>query len=252
MNYILSICFTDLKVTIVNTVIIFFILVGIYTGYKRGFLETAVRFAGLVFALLVSFLFKNPISVVLYTYLPFFRLGGIFKGISVVNILIYELIAFILVFSVLMILIKLICKITGLVDRILSFLFLLELPNRILGAILGFFESIIILFFVCFGFKFGCRLFNYEVKESLVDYVIKIPVLNDVFGDTLDALGEISSIVKEYDNVSDKNEYNYMAMDILLKYDIVTIDNMKTLVNSNKIKISNFDKLVEEYGDIDD
>ena len=252
MNYLLSIDFTDLRVTIVNTVIIFFLLVGIYTGYKRGFLETGVRFAGMIFALLGAFLFKNPISVILYTYLPFFKFGGIFKGVSVLNILIYELIAFILVFSVLMIVIKLICKITGLVDRILSFLFLLELPNRILGAVIGFLESFILLFFVCFGFKFGCKLFDFEVKESLADYVVKVPILNDIFGDTLDALSEISGIVKEYDGTNSKDEYNYMAMDILLKYDIITTSNASVLVESNKIKINNFDELIKEYGDMDD
>ena len=68
----------------------------------------------------------------------------------------------------------------------------------------------------------------------------------------MDALSEISGIVKEYDGTNSKDEYNYIAIDILLKYDIITISNASVLVESNKIKINNFDELIKEYGDMDD
>ena len=249
MMYLLNIDFADIKVTIVNTVIIFFVLIGIYSGYKKGFLESSVRFLGTLVAIVGAYLFKNPISVYLYTHLPFFKIGGIFKGVTVLNILIYELIAFILLFSLLMICIKIACKLTGLIDRVLSWIFLFGLPNKVLGAVVGFLESVIILFFVCFGFKFVCNFMNVEYKESLADYVVEIPVLNNIFGDTLNVFDEISLIAKDYDSINSKDEYNYMALDILLKYEVISIDNTKVLIENKKINIPNVQDLLEKYGD---
>ena len=115
--------FSDPTVVIANIAIILFVVLGIYSGFKKGFLESSIRFLGSVFALIGAYLFKNPLSVFLYTHLPFFKLGGVLKGVTVINIIIYELIAFLILFLFLMLLIKVICKLTGVVDRILSFVF---------------------------------------------------------------------------------------------------------------------------------
>ena len=45
----------------------------------------------------------------------------------------------------------------------------------------------------------------------------------------------------------DKKEYNYKAMEILLKKKIVTPDTVKILVDQNKIDINNVNSLIEKY-----
>ena len=110
MEFLLNLSFESLDVSIVNIVIIAFIFLSTYLGFKNGFLDSSIRFVGVIIAFVGSYIFKNPLSVFMYTHLPFFKIGGIFEGVSVINILIYEFIAFILVFIVLMLLFKLICK----------------------------------------------------------------------------------------------------------------------------------------------
>lgn len=237
MEVLLNLDFTNPKSAIFNIGIILFIGLGIISGYKHGFLESSVRFLGTIAALVGAFILKNPISVFLYKHFPFFKFAGLFKGVSVINILVYEVIAFLLVFSILMIAIKIICKVTGLVDRLLSFIFLLGIPNKILGAIIGFLQSIITIYFVVYIFKFGCNLFGYQLQPSLADDIINIPVLKDTCSPVLKAFDEISGLAHSYKNTSNKEEYNAKSLDILLKYEVITKENASYLVKHDKIKV---------------
>ncbi len=233
----LSLVFNNVGSAIVNVILLVLLAAGIYSGYKKGFLESSVRFIGIDIAIIGAYMFKNPISVFLYTHLPFFEMNGVFKGISILNVIVYELIAFILLFVLIMLVIKIVCKLTGLVDRLLSFILLFGLPNKILGAIVGFVETIIILFFVSFGVKFACNFNNINLPESLMDDIVNMPVLKNTFGDTLSSLDEITSLAKKYEDQQDKDEFSREAVDILLKYDIITEENLQILIDSGKITI---------------
>ena len=85
-------------------------------------------------------------------------------------------------------------------------IFFIGIPNKILGAILGFVEGIVILYFVIAVFKIGTNLLGYEMEPSLADVVVETPILKHVFGATLDSLGEITTMAKEYEYTKDKLE----------------------------------------------
>lgn len=233
----LSLVFNNIGSIVVNVILLVLLGAGIYSGYKKGFLESSIRFLGTVVAFVGAYMFKNPISVFLYTHFPFFNFNGVFKGISVLNVLVYELIAFILLFVLIMIAIKIVCKLTGLVDRLLSFILLFGLPNKILGAIVGFIESVIILYFVSFGVKFVCNFNNINLPESLMDDIVNMPVLNNTFGGALSSLDEITSLAKKYEDQQDKDEFSREAIDVLLKYDVITEENLQILIDSGKIVV---------------
>lgn len=232
---LLSLDFSNPVSIVLNVIILFILLVGVWSGYKKGFLESSIRFIGTVLAIIGAYLFKNPISVFLYTHLPFFKFDGLFKGVSVLNVIIYEVIAFVLLFSLLMLVIKIVCKITGLVDRLLSFILLFGLPNKILGAIVGFIEYIIILYFLVFGLKVGTNFLGYELKPSLADDIAELPILKNTFGDSLNSLDEITSLARDYEDTQNKDEFNQKAIDILLKYNVITKENLQILIDNGKI-----------------
>ena len=237
--------FSDWKVAVVNIVIILFLTGGIIEGYKKGFLESTIKFIGTIVALVGAYMFKNPVSVFLYTHLPFFKFGGVFKGVSVLNILIYEFIAFALVFLVILVILKIIYDATGLVNKLFSVVAFLGLPNKILGAIVGFIESLIALYFISFIFIFICNFFGFGMKESLVDTVVDIPVLKETFGPSLNSINDIGVLAKDYKDVQDKDEFNYKSLEILLKYDVITKENAKKLIDSKKLVIPNSEELVK-------
>lgn len=231
--------FSDPKVAIVNIVILLIIVSETYVGFKKGFLESTIKLIGFIVAIVGAYLLKNPLSIFMYTHLPFFKFGGLFKGVSALNIMVYELIAFILVFIVLKLVINIIAKLTGMVERLLSIIFFIGIPSKILGALVGFCKSIIILYFAIFVFKFCCNFMNFEVKESLADDIVEIPVLKNVFGNSLSTLDEITSIARDYEDTKNKEEFNDKAINILLKYNVITEENLQILINNGKIKVVN-------------
>lgn len=231
---------------IVNIVLIIFLIAEIYDGFKKGFLESSIRLLGTIAAFIGAYLLKNPISVFLYTHLPFFKFDGLFKGVSALNIILYEIIAFIIVFVILIIAIKIIAKLTGIVERLLSLIFFFGIPNKILGALVGFIRGIVILYFAIFIFKFGCNLLNLQVEASLADTIIETPILKNTFGSTLSSLDEITALAKEYDNTKNKEEFNNYTIDILLKYNLITEENLDILINNGKITKDDSIKIEEE------
>ena len=237
MQLMLNLAFTNAMVGTVNIIIILILLFGIYDGYKSGFLEGSVEFVGTVAALVLAYLFKNVLSVFLYKHLPFFKIGGIFKGVSVINILIYELIGFLVLFIIFMVIIKIILNVTNLINKLISIVSFIGLPNKLLGIALGIGKTIIILFFLSCTFRIVMSFKGIEVKPTLADDIIGIPILNNTFGDAIDSLDEIASVAKNYESINDKEEYNFQALKILLKYDVITYENAEFLIENNKVKI---------------
>ena len=93
---------------ILDLVIIAIILIGAFNGWKYGGISAAVKLIGTILVFILAYYLKNPISVLLYENLPFFKFGGMFKGITSLNILLYEAIAFIIAMSLLTIAIAII------------------------------------------------------------------------------------------------------------------------------------------------
>jgi len=226
--------FTNTKVTIVNIVILLFILLVTLDGGKRGVFESFFKFLGFLIAAFVAFAFKDKLSVLMYTYLPFFKFGGSLKGITALNILLYELIAFFVIFIVLMIILNLILKMTNIIERIVKALPVIGLVDQILGAVIGFIESIVVLYLVIFVFKFGCNLFGFYIQPSLADNIMEIPILNEKFGPSLDAFNDIVALKDEY-SASEKEEFNNNAIKILLDKKIISQENLDLLIKKNKI-----------------
>ena len=230
-----------------DIVIIVILLIGIYSGYKKGFLESSIRFIGSVVSVVGAYMFKNPVAVFLYTNLPFFKIDGFFKGASVLNIVIYEVIAFIIVSSVLAIIVTIICKLTGLVNKLLSLIFLIGVPNKILGAIVGFLGGYIVVYLLVIVLMFVGNFLSYDLEGNLSGKIFNTPILHETFAPTYNALEEISTIATEYENINDKDDFNYRSLDILLKYDIVTVENVELLIGKNKIDIPGSDELLDKY-----
>lgn len=233
---LLSANFSDWKVILVDVIIILIIAAETYSGYKKGFLESSIKLLGFIGAFIGAYILKSPLSILMYTHLPFFKFDGLFRGVSSLNIVIYEVIAFIVTFILLRIVIKIAAKVLGLVERLLSFIFFIGVPSKILGALVGFVKSIIILYFVIFVFKFGCNFLNISVDDSLADDIVNIPVLKNVFGNVLSSVDEITSLARDYEDTKNKEEFNDKAMDILLKYNVISKDNLQILIDNGKIK----------------
>lgn len=229
-------------INVIDVIIILFLLAGAVLGFKRGAIQTLATLIGTILIIIIAYYLKNPLSVFLYTYLPFFKLGGIFNGITVINILIYEAIAFLIVLGVLSVLLSVILKITGILSKIVDHSIILTLPSKLIGIAVGFLETYVFLFVLLFIFS-QFSFSSTVLKDSKYTNIIlsKTPFTTG-FKNSYNAFNEIR-------NLGDNNSSNkdYEALNTLLKYDIITTDNAHKLVDNGKINIKGSNKLIERY-----
>lgn len=234
---------------IVDFIIVLLIIAGVVLGFKRGFTRSLVSALGMIVIVILAFLLKNPISVLLYEHLPFFQFGGIIKGVTVLNIALYELLAFIIVLAILGIALKVLTLITSIFEKILSITIILGIPSKILGAVVGALEWFVIVFI-------GLYILNMpminikEVSESKLAPTIltKTPILSGVIDDTTKVIEEFTSIKDRYtDSNVNAEEFNKETLELFLKYEVVTVDSIEKLVSDGKLKINNIEEILIKY-----
>lgn len=222
---------------VVDIVILILLVFGALLGFKRGFIRELVSLVGIFVIIILSFLLKNPISVFLYNNLPFINFGGIFKDITVINILVYEVIAFFIVFFVLSILFRILIKVTKVLEKILTMTIILGIPSKILGAVLGVVQTVVYVFIILY--ILSLPTFNPDiVNESKIGSTIlnKTPILTNVCDKTLTIFNDIAELKEEYENTNNVNEYNQKVLNLMIDSGVITKDNAQKLIDKGKIK----------------
>ena len=222
--------------SVVDIVLLILIAFGALLGFKRGFTRELVSLIGIFAILILSYILKNPVSVILYKYFPFFNFGGIFKDITIINILVYEAIAFFLVFFMLTIVFRFLLLVTKIFEKILTITIILGIPSKILGAILGAVQSVIYIFVVLY--IISLPTFNFKaINDSKVATTIldKTPVLNKICDKTIDVFDEIIKLKEEYDNTNNLEEFNKKALNIMIEKGVITKKNAQFLIDKGKI-----------------
>ena len=217
---------------IVDALIIVSLIIGMIAGFRRGLIKEIVLLLGLVISVIVSFNFKDVISAFLYNNLPFFSFGGIFSGVKILNILLYEIIAFLIIFSIVYLILRLLLKITGIIEKILRATIILGFFSRIGGMIVGFIEGYLIVFIALYILSQPSININ-EVRESKFTNKIleNTPIMSSSIDKSKKVIDEIYSLAKDYKDET----FNERAIDLFIKYDIISDENVKLLKEKGKL-----------------
>ena len=221
---------------IVDVVIIMGLLLGGVTGAKNGFFRQSVVLIGTILCFILAWVFKNPIANFLSFTLPFFNFAGPFEGLTSLNIVMYQLIAFLLLLSLFSAILAIIIKATGVFEKILNFTIILGIPSKILGFIVGVIEAYVIIFVVLFFVNQPAV--NLEiVKESTFSpkIVNSSPGLSNIVGNMNDAVNDIYDITKDYNINQNTNSFNKKVINSLLEHKVIDKDYLDKLVSKGKI-----------------
>lgn len=221
---------------IVDIVILIFLGFGALLGFKRGFTKQLVSLVGIFAIVILSFLLKNPISVLLYNNLPFLNFGGIFKDLTVINILVYEFIAFFIIFVLLTVIFRILLKVTSVFEKILKFTIILGIPSKILGAILGIIQNVIYSFIILYILNlpmFSVNIIdNSKIGKTILE---KTPILTNVCDKSLSVINEISKLKEEYTEMTDVSSYNQKVLNLMIENGVITKENAQNLIDKKKI-----------------
>lgn len=232
-----------------DLIIILVLILGFIKGYTVGMLRQAFSFGGLVFVLILSFWLKNYVSIFFYENLPFLSIGGIFKGIESINILIYEFLAFFVVLGVLMIVLKIVLFASGILDKVISATLIITIPARIIGGIIGILEAFVYTFIVLLIINLPSVTNDFFTKNLTMDEFIltKTPFLSTLGTQLVDTSNEILTIKDKYSDIDDSDQINLEVIELLLKNKIVTSDSIYILVQKGKLDIDGLEELIKAY-----
>lgn len=217
-------------------------------GFHRGFTKQLITTIGFLVIIVLAFILKNPLSIFLYEHLPFFEFGGLIKGVTVLNILLYELIAFLLVAFILSIIWHVVLFASTIFEKILNATIILGIPSKLLGMLLGIIEYFIIVFIGLY--ILSLPFFNIkEIKDSTLSKNIlsNTPILSNITFKKINALDEFKKLQKEYKNSRNVDKFNYDALNTMMKYDIIDVESVNVLVEKKKLKITGINNLIEKY-----
>ena len=222
--------------TVVDILIIVFLLLGTYAGWRKGLIKSLVNFVGLIAVVILSFYLKTFIANFLIDKMPFFNFAGL-NGLSSVNILIYNVISFVFVFVILYCLLNIIISITGFIDTLLKFTVIWIIPSKILGAIVGLLESWLYLFLLLFVLSAFNVTSSFVLDSKIATFMLdNTPVVKNVFGGTYRAIKKVYSNVEELENKTPE-ELNLRILQIEITNGLVTKEKAQELIDNGKIDL---------------
>ena len=230
---------------IFSVVIILLILACGLLGSKRGILKELVIIVGTIVIFAIAFFLKDILAGFFCEYLPFFNLRIPLGNLVSLNIIFYQLIAFLLIVIVLRLILQILIDVTGIFSRIINATIILALPNKLLGFVVGLIEGYILMFIFLTVLSIplsGSELFmDSSVRKFIVN---DTPVLKDTLGGLNYAIEDVLSLSSE----DDRNANDLKVIDIMLKYDIVSTEFMDNLRETGKLdEISGLDSVLDKY-----
>lgn len=233
---------------IIDIIIILILLMGGVIGFKNGVIRQTVSFVGFFIVVILSYFLKDFVSVILYKFVPFFSFSGSLAGVTTLNILIYEVIAFLLVYVILMAIYHFIVRVTRIVETILKFTVILGIPSKLLGMVVGFIETYIMVFIglYCLSLPiFQIPMMNESgIRNTILNHT---PGLSSAVSKSLNVVNEFADLKEKYKDTTNKNELNKETLDLFLKYNVVRYDTAKELVDSGKLKIDGVESVFQKY-----
>ncbi len=223
---------------IVDVIVILLIAMCGVIGMKKGFIKSLVSLVGIILVFVLAYYLKNPIAEWLSLNLPFFNFTGSFKGATILNVIIYQLIAFFIVFAILMALYSILIIVSKVIEWFLKITIILAIPSKIGGFIVGLFEGIVISLMIIMILSLPTLNLGIVEDSAIRNYLYNAsPIMGNITGNTNDAIEEIIDLRDKFEDSDDKEEFNLSCLDSLLKHKVITISYTEKLINSDKLKI---------------
>ena len=229
---------------VADFVIIILLAFGAVEGFKAGVIKKTTDFIGMFVVIILAFYLKNYISVIMYENLPFFNFFGLINGIDVLNILLYEVIAFLVIFIALLFVLKVVLMLTGLVEKILKATVILSIPSKLLGIVVGVIEMYVYLFLILVIVSLPIFDSSFLKDSKMNNFILNnTPVLSGVSEEIIDIYGDVYNIIDNRKNKTNE-QLNEEILKVLIDKKVVTKESAKKLVDKNKIHIN--DKSIVE------
>lgn len=219
-------------VGIIMLCIMFFIV-----GVKSGFIKELSSLIGTIIVFVIAYSLKGTVGNIMCLSLPFFRFTGSLEGISAINILLYQVLAFILLFALLLVIYTIIMGISNVLQKLVDMTIILIPISKILGGVVSLIKGYIILFVVFLFLMIPLGSQPVFRESKLVNNLLyKTPFLSNEVEDVINAEEDVASLISKVSKKKiNSHDANISAIKIMLKYKICDKGIIKDLVYKNKL-----------------
>ena len=230
--------------------IILLLIMFLIVGFKNGVIREAFALIGIIAVFILSFVFKGLLGNLMCIILPFFKLSGVIEGFSVINILIYQIIAFMLVFAILLTIYEIFLKISKFIQKVVNLTIILILPSKLLGAVVSLIKGVIVLFAVFIVLMIPLKNSELFTGSTMVNQILyKTPILSQSSNNYINTVEEIYNLAEKVSNKEIiTNDANLELLDMMLKHKIVNKSTVESLVKLHKLDdVNNIETVLQKY-----
>ena len=229
---------------LVDIFIIVFLLLFAAIGFNRGVIKSLITVLGFIIVIFGAYTLKNYIGDILVLNLPFISFGDFLGGAVTLNIIMYQMLAFLIMLIIFGLIYKFLVTISGIFEKILKMTIVLGIPSKLLGMIVGALEGYIIvylaLFFLYQPFLDSSFL---EVSKYAPTILNKSPVISSIAEGGLQIINEITDATK----IKDKENMDLVISDLILKHKVTSPEIMQKLVDTIKINVDGIQEIIDKY-----
>lgn len=231
---------------IVDIIIILALILSFLIGFKHGFIRQFVSLIGIILTYVLAYNFKGYLGDFFCQIFPFSQFSGSIQGLTTLNIIIYELIAFIILFGLIYVIYEIILNVSKVFEKIIDASIILTIPSKLLGGVVSLFEGYIIIFIILIVLTIPLKSSGLIENSFLSNKVVySTPVLSSTASSLTDSINETISLVDKISNnkISIK-EANRELLKVELKYKVIDGRTAKELNDRNKISIDNIEAII--------
>ena len=221
-----------LDIGIILVLLMFFIV-----GIKQGIIRELLSLVGTVLIFYLSFALSGVAGNILAICLPFIEFKGMLEGISSVNILLYHIIAFMIIFCVLLTFYELLIKFSKFLQKLVNMTIVLLIPSKILGGVVGAIKGYIIVFIILLGLAIPFGASTAFENSSFSDSILyNTPLLSNSVGSITKSTRETYQLIEKVSNEkTNPREANLELLEILINNNMTNKDVVEELIRKNKL-----------------
>lgn len=221
-----------LDIGIILVLLMFFIV-----GIKQGIIRELLSLVGTILIFYLSFALSGIAGNILAICLPFIEFKGMLEGISSVNILLYHIIAFMIIFCVLLTFYELLIKFSKFLQKLVNMTIVLLIPSKILGGVVGAIKGYIIVFIILLGLAIPFGASTAFENSSFSDSILyNTPLLSNSVGSITKSTRETYQLIEKVSNEkTNPREANLELLEILINNNMTNKDVVEELIRKNKL-----------------
>lgn len=219
-------------------------------GFKKGAIKEAISLIGIILVFIIAWNLKGTVGNWLCKFLPFFNFTGNLKGLVTLNILIYQMIAFAIISSLLYTVYRIILKLTGVIQKLVDMTIILLIPSKIIGFIIAFITGYITIFMILLVLLIPLKDVEIFSNSKVVNKMVyQTPILTAGTKNFSNTINETYTLIE---GIKDKkisiNEANLKIADTMLTYKVVSPHTLKQLQVLDKLNgVKDLNKVLDKY-----